>query len=161
MTLLTQVMNVMLNKTRVNELRQLLINGSTTYPPEHYTIGSPFHIPIRKSTSHLSVLADNGDAVAVTTTINTYFGSKVRSKKYGFIYNNEMGDFSIPGVNEPDDDLPPGPANYIEPRKRPQSSTTPTVILAPGQPRRVAMVVGASGGSHITTGVAQVGAGGG
>jgi gamma-glutamyltranspeptidase/glutathione hydrolase/leukotriene-C4 hydrolase len=153
-TTVQEVENFMLNKSDVQKLRDRLIRSNTTFPPEHYTEGSPFHIPLRTATSHLSVLAENGDAVAVTTTINTYFGSKIRSKKYGFIFNNEMADFSIPDQDEPDDFLPPGPANYIEPGKRPQSSTTPTVIL--NRDRRVVMVVGASGGSTITTGVAQV-----
>lgn len=145
----------MLNKTAVAELRRILLSSNTTYLPSHYTLGSPFHIPVTTGTSHLSVLAENGDAVAVTTTINSYFGSKIRSTKYGLIFNNEMADFSIPGKVVPTDHLPPGPNNYIEPGKRPQSSTTPTILLASDH-SRVVMVVGASGGSAITTGVTQV-----
>lgn len=145
----------MLNKTAVTALREQLISSNTTYPPVHYTKDSPFRIPVTTGTSHLSVLAENGDAVAVTTTINSYFGSKIRSSKFGLIFNNEMADFSIPRKVVPTDNLPPGPNNFIEPGKRPQSSTSPAVLLSPDR-SRVLMVVGASGGSAITTGVAQV-----
>lgn len=145
----------MLNKTAVSVLRKRLLSPSTTYLPAHYTQGSPFHIPVTTGTSHLSVLAENGDAVAVTTTINSYFGSKIRSSKFGLIFNNEMADFSLPEKVVPTDNLPPGPNNFIEPGKRPQSSTSPAILLSPDH-SRVLMVVGASGGSAITTGVAQV-----
>ena len=144
-----------MNKSAVAKLRENLIDPLTTFPPAHYTEGSPFHIPITTGTSHLSVLAENGDAVAVTTTINSYFGSKIRSSNYGLIFNNEMADFSVSDKTVPTYKLPPGPHNYVAPGKRPQSSTCPAVMLSKDG-SRVVLVIGASGGSAITTGVAQV-----
>ena len=76
----------------------------------------------------------------------------------GIIFNNEMDDFSSP--NETNSfGLPPSPNNFIEPRKRPQSSTCPAVFL--NQPMKnatsqAALVVGAAGGSRITSGVAYI-----
>ena len=81
------------------------------------------------------------------------FGSLVRSKTSGIIFNDEMDDFSIPG-RDSDDRLKATEPNYILPGKRPLSSTTPTILLAEDQ--SVKMAVGASGGSRITTAVAQV-----
>ena len=81
------------------------------------------------------------------------FGSLVRSKSSGIVFNNEMDDFSIPG-RDSDSGLKVSEPNYIQPRKRPLSSMTPTILLANDQ--SVKMVVGASGGSKITTAVAQV-----
>ena len=81
------------------------------------------------------------------------FGSLVRSKTSGIIFNDEMDDFSIPG-RDSDDSLKATEPNYIKPGKRPLSSTTPTILLA--EDGSVKMVVGASGGSRITTAVAQV-----
>ncbi len=78
------------------------------------------------------------------------FGSKIRSPSSGILFNNEMTDFNIPGRSDSYNEVA---VNYIEPKKRPLSSMTPTVILGDNG---VKMVVGASGGSRITTSVAQV-----
>ena len=79
------------------------------------------------------------------------FGSLVRSETSGIIFNDEMDDFAIPTRDDPSYLIPTVP-NYIEPGKRPQSSTTPTIILDGDE---VKMVVGASGGAKITTATAQ------
>lgn len=81
------------------------------------------------------------------------FGSLIRSRKSGVIFNDEMDDFSYPTRNNPDT-YKQTEINFIEPGKRPLSSTTPTIIL--DDEGKVKMVVGASGGFRITTAVAQV-----
>lgn len=93
------------------------------------------------------------NAVAMTSTINTAFGSKVVSPSTGILLNNEMDDFSSPGVPN-GYGLAPSEANYIAPRKRPLSSMSPTVVL--DKDGRVFAVAGASGGPRIITSTAQV-----
>ena len=80
-------------------------------------------------------------------------GAKFRSCALGFIYNNEMDDFSAPGMPN-EFGLPPSPVNFMQPGKRPLSSGVPVIIL--DEHKNVRMVAGGSGGSIITTAVAQV-----
>jgi len=122
-------------------------------------------------TTHVSVVDGRGDAVALTSTINTAFGSKFYSKSTGILLNNEMDDFSSPGEAN-NYGLAPSEANYIEPHKRPLSSMSPTIVTRrrgarssanrdaeeeeeAGEERLVA-VAGASGGPRIITSVAQI-----
>jgi len=104
-------------------------------------------------TTHLAVLAPNGDAVSVTTTINHRFGSKYRSNVTGIIYNNEMADFDIPGLGDVYG-LYPSPFNYPGSRKRPFSSASPAILT--NSSGDVQLVIGASGGKRITTAVSLV-----
>jgi len=103
-------------------------------------------------TSHFSIVDGDMNAVAVTTTVNTYFGSKVVSGEWGIVLNNEMDDFSTPGQANAYG-LAPSAANFIRPGKRPLSSMSPTVVLRGGELRAVA---GASGGPRIISAVIQV-----
>lgn len=103
-------------------------------------------------TSHLCVVDGDRNAVAMTTTVNYYFGAKVLSPSTGIVLNNEMDDFSVPAKRTPDQ-LPPAPANFIAPGKRPLSSMTPLIVLKDGQ---LAGVVGGSGGTNIIATVTQV-----
>jgi len=103
-------------------------------------------------TTHISVIDKDGNAAAVTTTLNGLYGSKVFVSGAGFFLNNEMDDFSIkPGVPNMFGAVG-GEANSIQPNKRMLSSMTPTIILKNGKPY---MVVGTPGGTTIPTSVYQ------
>ncbi|ELH9339400.1 gamma-glutamyltransferase [Campylobacter jejuni] len=105
------------------------------------------------NTTHYSVLDSKGNAVSITYTINASYGSGAAVEGAGFLLNDEMDDFSIkPGVPNLYG-LVGGEANAIEPKKRPLSSMSPTIILKDG---KVFMVVGSPGGSRIITTVLQV-----
>jgi gamma-glutamyltranspeptidase/glutathione hydrolase len=104
-------------------------------------------------TTHYSVLDRDGNAVAITYTLNDTFGSGAVVRGAGFLLNNEMDDFSIkPGVPNMYG-VVGGDANAIAPGKRPLSSMTPTILTKDGH---VALVVGTPGGSRIFTTVFQV-----
>lgn len=103
-------------------------------------------------TTHISIIDKEGNAVAITTTLNGYYGSKVVVAGAGFFLNNEMDDFSIkPGVPNMFGAVG-GEANKIEPGKRMLSSMTPTIVLKNGKPY---IVVGTPGGTTIPTSVYQ------
>ncbi|MDQ1162728.1 gamma-glutamyltranspeptidase/glutathione hydrolase [Chryseobacterium sp. SORGH_AS 447] len=103
-------------------------------------------------TTHISVIDKEGNAAAVTTTLNGLYGSKVIVSGAGFFLNNEMDDFSIkPGVPNMFGAVG-GEANSIQPNKRMLSSMTPTIVLKNGKPY---MVVGTPGGTTIPTSVYQ------
>lgn len=105
-----------------------------------------------EETTHFSIVDEEGNAVAVTTTINGSYGSQVVVAGAGFLLNNEMDDFSVkPGVPNMFG-LTGGEANAIEPGKRMLSSMTPTILEKDGQ---LFMVVGTPGGSTIMTSVFQ------
>jgi len=102
-------------------------------------------------TTHYSVVDAEGNAAAVTTTINDWFGSRVTAEGLGFLLNDEMDDFvAKPGVPN-GDGLIQGAANAIGPHKRPLSSMTPTIVLKDG---KLFLVLGSPGSSRIITTVA-------
>ena len=103
-----------------------------------------------EETTHLSVIDKDGNAVAVTTTLNNSYGSKTVVGGAGFILNDEMDDFSVkPGVPNMYGAVG-GEANAIMPGKRMLSSMTPTLVLKDGMPY---LVVGTPGGTTICTSV--------
>ncbi|WP_276372054.1 gamma-glutamyltransferase [Chryseolinea sp. H1M3-3] len=105
-----------------------------------------------KQTTHLSVVDSKGNAVAVTTTLNDSYGSRVIVAGSGFFLNDEMDDFSVkPGVPNMYGAIG-GEANKIEPGKRMLSSMTPTILEKNG---KLFMVVGTPGGTTIITSVFQ------
>ena len=81
--------------------------------------GANFYYPEDSGTAHVSVVAPSGDAVAVTSTINTHFGSEILSPSTGIIFNNEMDDFGFPDITN-EYGLPPSANNFVIPGKRPQ-----------------------------------------
>jgi gamma-glutamyltranspeptidase / glutathione hydrolase len=113
--------------------------AKAVYEPEH--------------TTHYSVVDPEGNAVAVTTTLNDAFGSHVTAAGLGFLLNDEMDDFSVkPGVPNMFG-LIQGPANAIGPGKRPLSSMVPTMVLKDG---KLFLILGSPGGGRIITTVANI-----
>ena len=115
------------------------LGPADTEAPGRYT-----EAPARaeESTTHVSVLDRDGNAVAVTCTIEQEAGSAVIAPGTGFLLNNELTDFGAPGT-----------ANEAAPRKRPRSSIAPTIVVEPtGRPR---LVIGGAGGARIIMGVLQ------
>jgi gamma-glutamyltranspeptidase/glutathione hydrolase len=111
----------------------------------------PVHEP--EHTTHYSVVDEAGDAVAVTTTLNDSFGSRVTADGLGFLLNDEMDDFtSKPGAPNLFG-LVQGPANAVGPGKRPLSSMTPAMVLKDG---KLVLVLGSPGGSRIISTVANI-----
>jgi len=103
-------------------------------------------------TTHYSVVDKHGNAVAVTYTLNTNFGSGIVAKGTGIVLNNEMDDFAAkPGVANAYG-LVGGDANAVAAGKRPLSSMTPTLVLQDGKP---VLVTGSPGGARIITTVLQ------
>ncbi|HRM63792.1 MAG TPA: gamma-glutamyltransferase [Acidovorax temperans] len=103
-------------------------------------------------TTHYSVVDKAGNAVAVTYTLNTNFGSGIVAKGTGILLNNEMDDFAAkPGVANAYG-LVGGDANAVAAKKRPLSSMTPTLVLKDGKPT---LVTGSPGGARIITTVLQ------
>ncbi|MDY7395065.1 gamma-glutamyltransferase [Aureibaculum sp. 2210JD6-5] len=109
-------------------------------------------LPESEETTHYSIIDQFGNAVAVTTTLNGAYGSKVYVEEAGFFLNNEMDDFSSkPG--EPNMfGLLGAEANAIAPQKRMLSAMTPTIVEKDG---KLKMVIGTPGGSTIITSVMQ------
>ncbi len=105
------------------------------------------------NTTHFSIVDEDGNAVALTYTLNDSYGSGVTVPGAGFLLNDEMDDFAAKPGTPNLFDLVQGEANAIAPGKRPLSSMTPTVVLKEGKPF---LVLGAPGGSHIISAVFQV-----
>ncbi|XP_072163900.1 glutathione hydrolase 1 proenzyme-like [Diadema setosum] len=147
---ITELVANMTSQTYADSLRAR-INDDRTY---NYTYYDPeFQIVNDGGTSHISIVDQEGNAASVTSTINTHFGSKVRGNITGIIFNNEMDDFSKPGENNIFG-VPPSEANFIVPGKRPLSSMAPVIMVDDNGDVR--FVVGASGGTRITTATSLV-----
>ncbi|KAL3081062.1 hypothetical protein niasHT_037530 [Heterodera trifolii] len=104
-------------------------------------------------TSHVSVLDAEGNGVSATSTVNRWFGAVVQSEQLGIVWNDEMDDFSSPGMPN-GFGFAPSPANFIEPGKRPMSSMSPMVIFDQ-ENGKLKFVIGASGGSKIISAMAK------
>jgi len=104
-------------------------------------------------TTHYSIVDAAGNAVAVTTTLNGSYGSKVTIGSLGFLLNNEMDDFSVKAGVPNMFGLIQGDANLVGPNKRPLSAMTPTIVLKDG---KLWLVMGSPGGPTIITTVANI-----
>ncbi|GAB1608084.1 hypothetical protein Ahia01_001092500, partial [Argonauta hians] len=123
-------------------------NDSCTYGISHYNPAAP--IVFDAGTSHLSVLAPNGDAVSLTSSVNSYFGSKIFGRRTGILFNDQMRNFAI---NEEFDEnaVPPNEANAIVTNKMPMSSMSPSIIT--NSNGDVTHIIGGSGAPRIMTSI--------
>ncbi|KAK6922947.1 hypothetical protein RJ641_011251, partial [Dillenia turbinata] len=145
----SQVLSNMTSPKFARELKKK-IHDNKTFDSSYYA--SRWNQIYDHGTSHISIVDSERNAVAMTCTVNAYFGSRLLSESTGIILNNEMDDFSIP-ENFRKECPPPAPANFIRPGKRPLSSMSPTIVLKDGQ---LKAVLGASGGVRIIAGTLEV-----
>lgn len=103
-------------------------------------------------TTHISIMDKKGNAIAMTLTLNGYYGSAFVTKKYGIVLNNQMDDFNTRPKRANLYGLIQGSANKIQKGKRPLSSMTPTIIERNG---KTVLVLGGAGGPTIITSVLQ------
>ncbi|XP_063904513.1 scoloptoxin SSD14-like isoform X3 [Zophobas morio] len=132
-------------------IRKEIKDNHTSNNPKDY--GAIFYGKSDHGTAHISVLAENGDAVSVTSSINLFFGAGLTSESTGIILNSVMDDFSFPYFRNYFN-LPGSPNNQLKPGKRPLSSMSPSILV--DENGDVKLVIGASGGTKITTAVALV-----
>lgn len=157
---ITAVLSDMLSVRFAKQLKKDIDDGRT-FGPCHY--GGKWNPLYDHGTSHMSIVDEERNAVAITNTVNGYFGAQILSTSTGINLNNEMGDFSMPTnvtcecptpeSNITCESAPPAPPNFIRPGKRPLSSMSPTIILKNG---KLKAVMGASGGANIIAGTTQV-----
>ncbi|CAL5360440.1 unnamed protein product [Camellia sinensis] len=146
---ISNTISKMLSPSYAKKLQQKIFDN-TTFPSEYYMYR--WSQLQDHGTSHFCIVDADRNAVSMTTTINYGFGAGFLSPSTGIVLNNEMGDFSTPTEISPDQ-LPPAPANFIRPNKRPLSSMTPIIVLKDNQ---LAGVVGGGGGIYIIPAVVQV-----
>ena len=139
--------------TNEDYLNNRMIDFSFKNPTDSNDIGyGNIEISESNETTHYSIVDQFGNAIAVTTTLNGTFGSKLYSDELGFFLNNEMDDFSSKPGYPNMYGLIGGEANKIEPKKRMLSSMTPTIVEKEGD---LYMTLGTPGGSTIITSVVQ------
>ncbi|KAK4838170.1 hypothetical protein QYF36_011621 [Acer negundo] len=146
---LSKVLSDMLSPKFAATLKNA-INDNMTFDANHY--GDRWNQIHDHGTSHVSIVDRERNAVSMTNTVNSYFGSVILSPSTGIVLNNEMDDFSIP-LNSSKNLPPPAHANFIRPGKRPLSSMSPTIVLKDG---KLKAVLGASGGVNIIAGTTEV-----
>ncbi len=129
------------------------INRERATPSSEIKPGKPALGGESSETTHFNVVDAEGNAVALTYTLNGGYGNGVTVPGLGFLLNNEMDDFAAKPGSPNMFGLVQGEANAIQPGKRPLSSMTPTIVTRDG---KFFMAVGAPGGSRIITAVMQV-----
>jgi gamma-glutamyltranspeptidase/glutathione hydrolase/leukotriene-C4 hydrolase len=146
--LVNEVVFNLTSQAFIDKIRSRIVDYRT-FPGSYY---SNFTFRQDEGTAHISVLA-NGDAVSFTSSVNTYFGAGYAGRRTGIIYNSQMNDFSSsPSADGSSKQL--SGANLIKARKRPMSSMSPIIVV--NGAGDVSLVLGASGGPHIVSAVAQV-----
>ena len=139
------------SKERIEAVRALFDPNQTH---EASVYGAPYDAGKDDGTQHISVIDAQGNSIALTTTINTYFGAKVVGEESGIVLNNEMDDFvAKPGVPNAYG-LVGSYANAVAPGAVPLSSMSPTILESPDGTMRIA--IGASGGPFIISSTLQV-----
>ncbi|XP_060862916.1 scoloptoxin SSD14-like [Metopolophium dirhodum] len=147
----SQIYDKVKSDSYIDKIRSRIFDNFTSSDPKYY--GGDFDMPENHGTANMVVIDSMGNVVISTSTINTYFGSGFMSPSTGLLLNNEMDDFSTPGVVNYYG-IPSSPANYIEPGKRPMSSMCPTIIT--DKKKDFVLAAGAAGGSKITLATAYV-----
>jgi gamma-glutamyltranspeptidase / glutathione hydrolase len=126
------------------------ISSAKTHPPKYYGM---VNLKVEQGgTTHFSVIDRFGNAVACTLSVNTRFGSKLLVPRTGVVLNNTMDDFSIHASVGNVYGLIGNEANSLQPKKRPLSSMTPTILLHGDRPE---LVVGGAGGPRIISATLQ------
>ena len=138
----------LLSKNYADEVRGRITDKAT--PSEQLAQGSL--AKEKPETTHYSVVDAEGNAVAVTFTLNGFMGAAVMAPGTGFFVNNEMDDFTVKPGTANMFGLEQGARNAIAPGKRPLSSMAPTIVTRDG---KVFLVLGSPGGSRISTHVLQ------
>ncbi|XP_054262881.1 scoloptoxin SSD14-like isoform X2 [Macrosteles quadrilineatus] len=148
---ITQVIKDLTSPEYIMKIRARIQDNKTSQDPRDY--GAHYVMPEDHGTANIVVVSPEGDAVAATSTVNLLFGSQFASLSTGIILNDEMDDFSAPAITNYFG-VPPSPANFIAPGKRPMSSMCPSLIIDGNGDVRLA--IGAAGGTKITTSTALV-----
>ncbi|KAF2033750.1 gamma-glutamyltranspeptidase-like protein [Setomelanomma holmii] len=147
--------NEMLSASTAAEVRSK-ISDTRTFNVSYYD-PSGLESLETPGTSHVVTADHTGLAITLTTTVNLLFGSKLVVPETGVIMNNEMNDFSIPGVSNAFGYIP-SPANFIRPGKRPLSSISPVIVEHLNSSSLIDafyVAIGAAGGSRIITSTIQ------
>ncbi|SPP78133.1 glutathione hydrolase 1 proenzyme isoform X2 [Drosophila guanche] len=133
------------NRAKINDSH--VLEGPAAYGAQFGANGDP------DGTANLVVLAPNGDAVSVTSSVNSYFGSSLIGPRTGIVLNNGMNDFAVENNFY---GLPVSQANTIAPHKRPMSSQSP--LLLADRAGDIRLAIGAAGGARIIPAVVEVAA---
>jgi gamma-glutamyltranspeptidase/glutathione hydrolase len=154
--------NAMISSSTATEIRSK-IDDTRTFNTSYYNPAGLESIET-PGTSHIVTADASGMSISLTTTVNLLWGSKLVVPETGVIMNNEMNDFSIPGVSNAFGYIP-SPANYVKPGKRPLSSISPVIVehlpnsSSPSYPASLVnnfyIAIGAAGGSRIITATIQ------
>jgi len=142
---LIQKMNGFVDDDYVKRMAKLITDHHTS--DDYVSLADGTSRMFSGGTTHLNVLAADGGAVAMTATVGSLFGSKIRGNRTGVIFNNDLSLFDLPSQTKYS-------VNYMYPRKRGQSSMTPVVIL--NDKNEVVLLIGSSGGKRAITSTTYV-----